>query len=366
MKITIALTICILFASTQGENIRRERITKARNLIRKEQGIALNTDEVAPKPDISNATASAASSRRAYSRCSSFDGFVFWPTYDSPLHDLDYADPSNVPLESMIRACSKNSLCKGLNTNGYAKSYIKPLREWYQWTSEPCHGMYIKKTPTSSFIVNGRILNSKEITNLKWIARWTVPNFGMSPYDAIRDYIAKGAWWSLKELVLRNPNAFNFNLCNVSKGKDKVIGPLETCPARRAWQVGIAAVQVPNYPLAEVERRATAVYGQDVDTVLGRSAQQAGYNPGSSTYNSIISSTNESLRKAWLLKSHLVGFYFVADEVNYECLISSPKSWCYGTYGGKCIPCGWYSSDAYSIQERIDEVMILLQSLTDG
>jgi len=212
--------------------------------------------------------------------------------------------------------------------------------------------------------VNGHDLSTREGGNLKWIAQWTVPNFGMSRYNAIRDYIAKGTWWSLKEQVLTNLNAYNFNLCNFPTG-DKAIGPLDACPLHRAWQVGIAAVQVPNYPLARVQERATSVYGQDIKTVLGRSAQQAGYNPGSSTYNSIVSSKGD-VQKAWLLKSHLVGLYFVPEEVNIECLVPLPKNWCYGTYGDTCTRCGWYSPDAFSIQEHINEVMILIQSLTNG
>lgn len=294
--------------------------------------------------------------------CPSFTGFVFWPGYDS--YNYDIGRYANVPLASMISSCASNSKCRGLNTNGYYKSYIQPLRNWAIWTSTlaPCQGLYIK-SPTI-FKVNGFTLDAKEVTYLQWISKWTVPYFGMSRYLAIRDFIAKGVWWALKEQVLYDMNAYNFNLCNLVTG-DKLIGPLETCPKGRAWQVGIAAVQVPNYSQATVEQRATSVYGLDIPYVLGRSAQQAGYSPGTATHTAITKSTGD-LRKSWLLKSHLVGFYFVATEVNNECLIWPPKSWCYGTYGNTCIRCGWYAPDATSIQKRIDEVMVLLQSMTNG
>jgi hypothetical protein len=209
-------------------------------------------------------------------------------------------------------------------------------------------------------------LDTKEITYLKWIAQWTVPNFGMSRYNAISDFIAKGAWWSLKEQVLMLTNAYNFTLCNLPPDQvDEVIGPLATCPSGGAWQVGIAAVQVPNFELDVVERRATEVYHQNISTVLGRAAQQAGYAPGTATYAAITQATGD-LRKAWLLKAHLVGFYFVTNEVNTECLISTPQSWCYGTYGNTCTRCARYSPDVTKIQSCIDDVMVLLQSLTNG
>jgi hypothetical protein len=252
---------------------------------------------------------------RQMASCSAFAGYVFWPTYDSTGSDLGtQMNPASVSISSMISACNSNSSCRGVNTNGYMKSSIKPLRLWSKWTTSLCQGLYIKKTPDSSFKVNGRVLTSQEIKYLKWIAQWTIPNFGMSRDIAITRYIAQGTWWSLKELVLAQSNVWNYNLCNTSSG-DKIIGPLETCPSGRAWQVGIAAVQVPNPTLANVEKRAMSVYSTtDVKVVLGKSAQQAGYAPGTSTYNSIVASTGD-LRKAWLLKAHLVGFYFVADEV---------------------------------------------------
>jgi hypothetical protein len=361
----IAIITVLLVGLTSGQFIRRElpndEFEKELDLLEPED----LTSGKRPNTEDSNST-----SRRTAS-CTSFPGYVFWPGYDSYYYDLGRYDPSKVSLATMISSCTSNSECKGLNTNGYYKSYITPLNQWATWTStSPCQGLYMK-IPTS-FKVNSRTLNTKEVAYLKWIAQWTVPYFGMSKFNAIRDYIAKGTWWTLKEGVLLDPNAYNYNLCSFLVGGkvvDKVIGPLETCSSIilagkkvTIWQVGIAAVQVPNYSLASVEQRAKSVYGQDIPTVLGRSAQQAGYGPGTTEYKKIVASTGE-LRKAWLLKAHVVGFYFVATEVNNECLISTPKSWCYGT--SWCPQC-WYSPDAAGIAKRIDEVMVLLQSLTNG
>lgn len=66
------------------------------------------------------------------------------------------------------------------------------------------------------------------------------------------------------------------------------------------------------------------------------------------------------------MASQVVGFLFVAAEVNNECLKEIPESRCYGTHGGRCPQCARYAPDAASIQKGIDDVMVLLQSLTNG
>jgi hypothetical protein len=167
-------------------------------------------------------------------------------------------------------------------------------------------------------MVNGNTLDTEEEKHFKWISQFTVPNFGMSWYAAIRDY--------------------------------------STLQREQVQKLSLGVVE---------EQRTTSVYGQDVPTVLGRSAQQAGYVIGTAEYTKITQATGY-MRKEWLLKSHLVGFYFVASEVNDECLIPSPESRCYGTHEGNCDGCARYAPDAASTQTRIDEVMVLLQSLNDG
>jgi hypothetical protein len=286
--------------------------------------------------------------------CKSFPGYVFWPGYDSAGNDIGRNQET---LESMIESCTGDSRCKGLTTTGYLKSYIKPARLWNPWYPNPgsCDGLYIKKPSTTDFWVNDLPLNDREITRLKWIAQWTVPNFAMSRRDAIADYVSKGALWSLtEEVLLLQDNPWDYNNCS----RDQ-IGPLVTCPYPD-WRVGIAAVPVGQYTIPELEDRGikayTAHFGYQVtaEDVLARAALQAGY-ANSTVYNSIVKATG-NLRKAWLLKAHLVGFYFVAKEIERDCLLSSPpQAYCWGRF----TPAGY----PQMIQSGVDDVSILLQSL---
>lgn len=301
----------------------------------------------------------AAASVVAAAACPSIpSGYVFWPYYDSSGYDL--AAYGGATLSTLVARCNENAACKGFNTNGYLKTYVKPLDQWYTWTSDPCRGLYIR-SPTS-FKVNGYTLTANEAANFRWVATWTVPNFGMSRYQAVRDYVGKGLWWALKEGNLGMSNPWNLNLCNTVSG-DATIGPLATCGAGRPWQVGIASVQVPNYALTNVQSRARSAYpGLSIPSILGRSAQQAGYSTGTSTYNSITQATG-TLQKAWLLKAHLVGFYFVATEASNECLIQTPVYWCYGTSWGATAK---YAPTAGSISKAVGDTKVLLQSLVNG
>ena len=303
--------------------------------------------------------------------CASFPGFVFWPGYDSGDNDFPGPpdDPSKVPLATMIAKCSTTTNCAGLNTNGYFKTKIKALRFWVDWPmpTSSCQGLYIK-SPTA-LMVNGNNLRTNEKTNLKWIAKWTVPYFGggMDRKKAIQNYIAAGTWWSLREGVLNVDPKTVHGLSNCNAAVNH-IGPVTPCPRKTVWtwQVGIAAVQVPNLlrPTNRtklVEDRALSVYkfdNLDIRGVLGRAAATAGFAPGTKTHTDILASKGD-LRVSWLLRSHLVGFYFVADEANLECLISKPKTWCYNTGNP-------YAPTTSSIRGAVDDVMVLLQSLTDG
>jgi len=81
---------------------------------------------------------------RSAASCPSFKGFVFWPSDDSA--QCDIGRYTNTDLSSMAADCGKNSNCTGFNTNGWYKWYIQPLRDWVQWTSHLCKGLYIKVT----------------------------------------------------------------------------------------------------------------------------------------------------------------------------------------------------------------------------
>jgi hypothetical protein len=363
MKVTIATIITtMLLGIAMGQQVRRRTLAINASADNEQMSSTTETEGLIFKATNQSITeGDNPLTRRRTASCQSFTGYVFWPSYDSQGYDIGQYNPATTTLASMISSCSSNSNCKGLNSNGYYKSSIQPLRLWYQWTSDPCKGLYIK-SPTS-FKVNGYTLRSNELKYLKWIAQWTVPNFGMSRYSAIKDYLAVGTWWTLREQVLMMANPWNHSLC---QGKATPLGPLETCQAP-TWQVGIAAVQVPNWrsQVSQVEARATSVYNTDVATVLGKSAQQAGYGIGTTMYSSITKATGDT-KLAWLLKSHLVGFYMSAQDINWGCVNQSPLPWCYGTYNGSCLACGRYAPDKYSVKQRIDEVMVLLQGLTNG
>lgn len=315
--------------------------------------------------------------------CPMFNNYVFWPSYNSELNDI--GGKSADFLETMILKCSSNSDCKGLNTNGFYKSYVKPLHQWTKVLPNSCQGLYIK-TP-DHYIVNNNNLDPLEVDYIKWIVKWTVPNFNMTKYDAISKYLGTGTWWSLKEGVFRvnhtvGNNAFDLSLCNyVDVGRQLSRSMLyrwgnpwlanKTCTGD--WQVGIAGMMINrtlNMPkLEDVVARATSAYCQDVKTVLGRSAILAGYNTETSlsVYNQIVEST-EGLQRAWLLKAHLVGFYFSGPYVDTLCFSSTPAIMCYGKQymAGEGPVAALYAPNATSIQRIRDEVVVLLQSLPTG
>jgi hypothetical protein len=299
----------------------------------------------------------------AHATCKSFPGYVFWPSFDSVGNDINGGGVGRrlEALESMVKSCSDNRQCKGLTTSGFLKSYIKPARLWTPWypSPGPCDGLYIKKPNRSDFVVNNRLFNDTEVTRLKWIAKWTVPNFAMSRRDAIADYVSKGALWSLtEEVLLLRDNPWDYSNCSSSEQ----LNPLEKCPLPQYWRVGIAAATVSNYSIAELEERGmkafTAHFGYQVtaEGVLDRAAIQAGYTNGTNgtIYNGIVNATGD-LRRAWLLKAHLVGFYYVAKEIERDCLISSPQYYCWGRFTPLAHP--------ELIQPGVDGVSILLQSL---
>ena len=250
--------------------------------------------------------------------------------------------------------------------------------------SNSCQGFYIKK-PTSGY-VNGYRLSTNEFLNLQWIATYTIPNWrGINPPNPLAGAlvskqdmydIAKVAWWALKEQVYVLQNPWDYSLCNYATG-DRGIGPLTECPVNRAWQVGIAAMHVENIGNSwggpqdsNVVNRALAVYKtSNITYVLSQTAKQANYNQGTSTYNAITGQqvgSNLRLKRAWLLKSHLVGFYFSAPMVQNECCGTKIERWCWGNYNNTCSPCAKYAPNAATIQTRIGEVMMILQSLTSG
>ncbi|HEY0637213.1 MAG TPA: SH3 domain-containing protein [Pseudonocardiaceae bacterium] len=204
----------------------------------------------------------------------------------------------------------------------------------YQGSTGWTHGDYWNAVP--GIVVNGYQVSADEERWLRWIAANTVARVEGSRATKLTT-TSRVAWWSLKEGVLELNPVHPYSNC--AYPSDHHIGPLETCPAGYAWQVGIAAAQVPNYPMSTTEATALRLYpGSTITQVLAHTANYAGYATGTATHTAIVNSTG-SLRNSWLLRNHGVGFTHVAPTVYTEC-ISGTRYWCYGT--------GWLESRLYA------------------
>lgn len=184
--------------------------------------------------------------------------------------------------------------------------------------------------PPPDFTVNGHALDADQKAIVEIVAKDVVPVVPGATRDERVMLAAQGSWWALKEGVwgLGVPGVYAYSNCNTTSG-DKRIGPLETCGAGRAWQVGMAAVQVPNHDLTEVEGLAKKLYPQRTSNELLADVAKAAALP-QATQDSIVASTG-SLRTSWLLRVPAIGFAAVVPgEVVPECVDGS-KSWCFGT-----------------------------------
>jgi hypothetical protein len=178
--------------------------------------------------------------------------------------------------------------------------------------------------------VNGHLLTAQEQAAVLVIAKDVVPHLE-GDREARLTFAARGAWWALKEGTWEQPLAavYGYSNCNSTTG-DSAIGPTAICGAGRAWQVGIAAVQVPGHTVTELEALAPKLYpGITPAALLGDSAVKAGVTT-KATADAIVTSTG-MLRVSWLLRVPAIGFAaLVPQEVIAECLTDS-KSWCFGT-----------------------------------
>lgn len=295
--------------------------------------------------------------------CSSYPGYVFWPGYDSPKHDLPEISASSIG--GMLATCNANPNCKGFNSNGYLKTKIEPLGKWQVWTEPgPCDGLFIKKpVGPSDYVVNGNGLRENEISIVHFIVKYTIKNMGLSPHEAIRDRVGPGAWWSLKEGVLNLPNPFRHNNCNDEWPRRDT---LKACDAGLQWQVGVASVQV-NYMsspawVQKIEDKAKELYNNDISFALSQTAKQALYEEETTEFDAILTSTGY-LRTSWIFRNHLVGFFYKGLDVKQSC-VDAAIPWCYDK---KCADCDRYAlENIQSVRDAIDEVTILLQSLHDA
>jgi hypothetical protein len=141
---------------------------------------------------------------------------------------------------------------------------------------------------------------------------------------------ARGAWWALKEGTWEQtlPAIYGYSNCNTASG-DMTIGPTEICATGRAWQVGLAAVQVPGRTVAELESLGATLFpGVMPAALLADVAAKAG--EPKATSDAIVASTG-SLRVSWLLRVPAIGIATVVPgEIVPEC-IDGAKSWCFGS-----------------------------------
>ena len=68
--------------------------------------------------------------------------YNFYPTVDSGGYDYGNVGGN---LVDQLNWCSSQEGCKGFNTNGWVKYYIRPQNRWYEWTNDSNRGMYVKK-----------------------------------------------------------------------------------------------------------------------------------------------------------------------------------------------------------------------------
>lgn len=187
------------------------------------------------------------------------------------------------------------------------------------WVESLC-----EPTDNVECVVDGSELRDHECAWLHYIARYVVPTLEGSRAERL-DVASTVAWWTWKEGVLRLiDNPLSYSNCNFTTG-DAYIGPIDLCPSGRAWQVGLAAVQVPYNSLERAEEAASRLFpGESIEEVLAESARLA--NLDEETAAAVIASTGY-LRQSWLLRTSPIGFTLQEPHVTREC-VESTRDWC--------------------------------------
>ncbi len=205
-------------------------------------------------------------------------------------------------------------------------------------------------------MVNGHSVDQPACGWLEYYGRDIVPALSGSRDERL-DTAATVAWWSLKEGVLFLENPISYSNCAFETGSE-YIGPLETCPSGRAWQVGISGIQVPTYLDDRPAEQAAILYpGMTIDEVLEWTGNEAML--ATSEIDSIVASDDVVLRTSWLLRNSPIGVTLQVPLVISECVEGS-YSWCYGT--------GWTSTSLYApdkdaAMQSIDDIRAVLDTL---
>jgi len=177
----------------------------------------------------------------------------------------------------------------------------------------------------SELNVNGHTLQGNEERWVRYVGMTVVPQLSGDRSNRLR-VAARASWWGLKEGTFSKGNPHAFSSC----GSNLPLGPLDTCSAGRAWQVGLAGVQVPNFSEQQVINVVHALWpARTLSDVLAETARLANFDPTQGTGAAIVASDGV-LRKSWLLRHPSVGLTLVEQNVTAEC-INAMKTWCYGT-----------------------------------
>jgi hypothetical protein len=198
------------------------------------------------------------------------------------------------------------------------------------------------KPAGAALVVNGHLLHTSEQTWVRFVAKTVVPQLRGTREERIK-IAAEVSWWGLKEGIYRTKNPITFSSCSRvqpdGKSKDVRLGPLESCEKGRAWQVGLAAVQVPNFSSQKVLDTVDQLWpGKAVPDVLKETFKFAGIPAGHPVATAILNSTGD-LQKSWLLRHPVVGFTLVDLNIRHQC-INSTNSYCFGT--------GWEQTRLYA------------------
>jgi hypothetical protein len=218
---------------------------------------------------------------------------------------------------------------------------------------------YVRFTLTSTagsepLVVNGHTLQGNDDRWVRFVATTVVPQLAGSRSTRLQ-VAARASWWGLKEGTFSKDNPHAFSSC----GANQPLGPLETCAAGQAWQVGLAAVQVGTFTEQTVLNQVQALWpGRSVTDILAETAQLAGYDPAQGTGAAIVASSGV-LRKSWLLRHPTVGITFVEQSVTAEC-INASATYCYGTSWTQT---AWYAPTKQGALQSISDLTAIFNSL---
>lgn len=194
----------------------------------------------------------------------------------------------------------------------------------------------------ANLVVNGHRLHPNEERWVRFVGKSVVPQL-RGPREERIKIAAEATWWGLKEGIYRLPNPIAFSSCSQKQQsggqKDVRLGPTQICESGRAWQVGLAGVQVPNFTDQKVLDTVKALWpDRSADDVLKETLKLAGLNPSDASGKAILSSEG-ALRRSWLLRNPVVGFTLVDLNIRRQCLQAN-NSYCYGT--------GWEQTKLYA------------------